>query len=52
MVTILAVILIILLIGALPQWGWSQNWNYGPSGIVGLVLVVLLILILLGKVHV
>ncbi|MGY3437645.1 MULTISPECIES: DUF3309 family protein [unclassified Marinovum] len=48
--TILIVVLILLLIGALPRWGHSTNWGYGPSGILGLILVVLLILVLLGKV--
>lgn len=48
--TILIVVLILLVIGALPRWGHSTNWGYGPSGILGLILVVLLILVLLGKV--
>jgi Protein of unknown function (DUF3309) len=48
--TILVVILILFLIGALPRWGHSANWGYGPSGGLGLVLVILLILILMGKI--
>lgn len=48
--TILLVILVLLLIGALPAWPYSTGWGYGPSGGLGLVLVVLLMLGLLGKV--
>jgi hypothetical protein len=48
--TILLIVLILLLVGALPTWRHSNNWGYGPSGGLGLVLVVLLILILLGKI--
>ena len=47
--TILLVILILLLVGALPLYPHSVNWGYGPSGGIGLVLVILLILILLGR---
>ncbi len=50
MTTILIVILILLLVGALPAWPHSAGWGYGPGGIVGLILVVLLVLVLLGKV--
>lgn len=48
--TILIILLILLLIGALPRWGHSANWGYGPSGLVGVVLVVVLILALTGRV--
>jgi len=48
--TILLIILVLLLVGAIPSWPHSRNWGYGPSGIVGLILVVLLILVLLGKI--
>ncbi|MCB1521743.1 MAG: DUF3309 domain-containing protein [Hyphomicrobiaceae bacterium] len=48
--TILIVILILLLIGALPTWGYSRNWGMAPSGLLGTVLIVLLILALLGRV--
>ena len=48
--TILVIILILALIGALPRWGHSMNWGYGPSGILGVVVVILLILILMGRV--
>ncbi|MBB3193307.1 DUF3309 family protein [Roseateles terrae] len=46
--TILLVILILLLIGALPAWPHSRQWGYGPSGGLGLVVVILLVLLLLG----
>ena len=45
--TILIVILVLLLIGALPTWGYSRGWGYFPSGGLGLVLVIVLILVLL-----
>ena len=48
--TILLVILILLLIGALPSWGYSSSWGYGPSGILGLLLVVFIVLALAGRV--
>jgi len=48
--TILLVILILLLIGALPSWPHSRSWGYGPTGGLGLVVVILLILLLLGKI--
>jgi hypothetical protein len=48
--TILLVIVILMLIGAFPAWPHSRQWGYGPSGGLGLVLVVLLILFLLGKI--
>lgn len=48
--TILIIILILLLIGALPSWPYSAGWGYYPSGGLSLVLVVLLILVLMGRV--
>ena len=48
--TILLIILVLLLIGALPNWRYSGGWGYGPSGILGLVLAVVLILMLLGRI--
>jgi hypothetical protein len=48
--TILLIILILLVIGAVPSWPHSRGWGYGPSGILGVVLVILLILVLLGRV--
>ena len=51
MSTILIVILVLLLIGALPNWGYSRGWGYFPSGGIGLLLVILLILVLMGRVN-
>lgn len=48
--TILLVILIIILIGAIPAWPYSRGWGYGPSGIVGIIVIVLLVLVLMGRV--
>jgi Protein of unknown function (DUF3309) len=48
--TILVIILILLLVGALPSWPYSSGWGYYPSGGVGLVLVIILILLLLGRI--
>jgi hypothetical protein len=48
--TILVVILILILLGALPTWPYSSGWGYYPSGGIGLVLVILLILVLMGRV--
>jgi hypothetical protein len=48
--TLLLIILILVIIGAVPVWPYSQSWGYGPSGILGLILVVFLVLLLLGMV--
>jgi hypothetical protein len=48
--TIIIVFLILLLIGSLPSWRYSSGWGYGPSGGLGTVLVILVILLLLGKI--
>jgi fumarate reductase subunit D len=48
--TILLIILILILIGVIPTWGHSRSWGYAPSGITGLLVVVLLILILTGRI--
>jgi Protein of unknown function (DUF3309) len=48
--TILLIVLILLLVGALPTWPYSGEWGYYPSGGLGLVLVVVLILVLMGRV--
>jgi len=47
--TILIILLILMLVGALPRWGHSANWGYGPSGILGVILVVILIPFLMGR---
>jgi hypothetical protein len=48
--TILVIIIILLLLGVIPNWGYSSGWGYGPSGIVGTILIVVLILLLLGRI--
>jgi hypothetical protein len=48
--TILLIVLVLILVGALPTWPHSRSWGYGPTGIVGVLLVLLLILVLLGKI--
>lgn len=48
--TILLIVLILMLIGALPTWPHSRSWGYGPTGGLGLVVVVLVILLLLGRI--
>jgi Protein of unknown function (DUF3309) len=48
--TILIVLLILLLIGALPTWPYSAGWGYGPGGLLGVVLVIVVILALLGRI--
>jgi hypothetical protein len=48
--TILIIILILLLIGALPTWPYSSGWGYYPGGGVGLLLVIIIILVLLGRI--
>ncbi|NGP18319.1 DUF3309 family protein [Devosia aurantiaca] len=48
--TILLIILVLLLIGALPNWGYSRGFGYFPSGILGVVLVIVLILVLTGRI--
>ena len=48
--TILLIILILLLVGAIPRWPHSKGWGYYPSGAIGLIVLVLLILLLMGRV--
>jgi hypothetical protein len=50
MSTILLIILVLLLVGALPTWPYSSGWGYYPSGGIGLVVVIVLILVLTGRV--
>lgn len=47
--TILLIVVVMLLLGAIPGWPHSRNWGYGPSGGLGLLLLVLLILVVLGR---
>jgi hypothetical protein len=46
---VLLIIVLVLLFGGLPRWGYSRNWGYGPSGGLGLVLVILIVLMLAGQ---
>jgi len=48
--TILLIILVLMLIGALPSWPHSRGWGYGPSGGLGLVVVILIVLLLMGRI--
>jgi hypothetical protein len=48
--TILVIILILLLVGALPSWPYSSGWGYYPSGGLGLVVVILIVLLLMGRI--
>ncbi|MGQ0801418.1 MAG: DUF3309 family protein [Pseudomarimonas sp.] len=48
--TILLIILILMLVGALPTWGHSRRWGYGPSGGVGLIVIILVVLLLMGRI--
>lgn len=50
MSTLLLVILVLILIGVVPSWPHSSGWGYGPSGIIGLVLLVVLLLALFGRI--
>lgn len=47
--TILIILLILLLIGSVPSWPYSRNWGYSPSGLLGVVLVIVIILALTGR---
>jgi hypothetical protein len=48
--TILIIILILALLGALPHWGYSRSWGYFPSGGLGLILVIIVVLVLIGRI--
>ncbi len=47
--TILLIVLILLLVGALPSWPYSSGWGYGPTGVLGIVLIVVIVLLLTGR---
>ena len=47
--TVLLIVLVLLLLGALPRWNHSRSWGYGPSGGLGFVLVIVLVLVLMGR---
>jgi hypothetical protein len=46
---ILVILLVLLLVGALPSWGYSRDWGYRPSGLLGIVLIVVVVLLLTGR---
>jgi hypothetical protein len=48
--TILLIILVLLLLGALPTWGYSSGWGYYPSGGLGLVLIIVVVLLVMGRI--
>jgi Protein of unknown function (DUF3309) len=48
--TILLIVLILLLVGAIPTWPHSRSWGYAPSGLLGVVVIVLIVLLLLGRI--
>jgi len=48
--TILLIVLILVLLGALPAWPYSSSWGYAPSGIVGVIVLVLVVLLLMGRI--
>ena len=48
--TILLIILILMLIGALPTWSHSKNWGYGPTGGLGLIVIIIIVLLLMGRI--
>ena len=47
--TILLIILILALLGAIPTWSYSRSWGYGPSGLLGLILLVVIVLLVMGR---
>jgi len=47
--TILLIVLILLLIGAIPSWPYSRGWGYGPSGLLGVIVVIIIVLLLTGR---
>ncbi|SCZ08933.1 DUF3309 family protein [Microvirga guangxiensis] len=48
--TILLILIILLLIGAVPAWPHSRGWGYGPSGLLGVILLILIVLLLMGRI--
>ncbi len=46
---LLLIVLVLLLVGAVPRWGYNQSWGYGPSGLVSVILIVVVILLLTGR---
>ncbi|MEQ8397749.1 DUF3309 family protein [Thalassobaculum sp.] len=48
--TVLLIVLILVLLGAIPAWPYSRGWGYGPGGIVGVLLIVVIVLLLMGRI--
>lgn len=48
--TIIVVVLLLMLVGAIPTWSHSRSWGYGPSGLLGIGVIVLIVLVVLGKI--
>ena len=48
--TIILIVVILMLVGAIPSWPHSKSWGYGPSGGLGLIVIILLILVLMGRI--
>jgi Protein of unknown function (DUF3309) len=48
--TILLIVLVLVLIGAIPAWPHSRKWGYGPSGVVGVIVIILIVLLLTGRI--
>ena len=48
--TILLIVIVLLLVGALPNWSHSASWGYAPSGVLGVVLIVIVVLLLMGRI--
>ena len=46
---VILIVLLILVFGAIPRWPHSRNWGYGPSGVLGVILIIILILFLMGR---
>ena len=49
MMTILLILLVLMLLGSVPAWGYSREWGYYPSGLIGTVLIILVIMMMLGR---
>ena len=47
--TILLIVLLLMLVGAIPSWPHSRNWGYGPSGLFGVILIIVIVLLLTGR---
>jgi hypothetical protein len=49
MMTILLILLVLMLLGSVPAWGYSREWGYAPSGLIGTILIILVIMMMLGR---